>query len=87
MISAKTKPTANQAATALRLVAQSLSRSKSALGAFYRKKQYHLGAPKAITETTHKLARIIYTFLSQGGACEDPGATDYETKYVRTREA
>ena len=81
VISAKTKPTANRAAAALRLAAQSLSRSKSALGAYYRKKRYHLGAPKAITATAHKLARIIYALLSQGGAYEDPGETAYEAKY------
>ena len=81
MISAKTKRTANRAAAALRVAAQSLARSKSALGAYYRKKCYHLGAPKAITATAHKLARIIYALLSQGGAYEDPGENAYEEKY------
>lgn len=81
VISAKTKRTANRAAAALRVAAQSLSRSKSALGAYYRKKCYHLGPPKAITATAHKLARIIYALLSQGGAYEDPGENAYEEKY------
>ena len=81
VISAKTKPTANRAAAALRLAAQSVSRSRSALGAYYRKKRYHLGAPKAITATAHKLARILYALLSQGGTYEDLGETAYEAKY------
>jgi hypothetical protein len=81
MISAKTKRTANRAAAALRVAAQSLARSKSALGTYYRKKCYHLGAPKAITATAHKLARIIYALLSQGGVYEDLGETAYEAKY------
>ena len=65
----------------LRLSAQSLSHSKSALGAFYRKKRYHLGAAKAITATAHKLARILYSLLCNGTSYEDPGENAYEVKY------
>ena len=64
ILSSKTKPCANRAANALRLAARSLSNSKSALGAFYRRIRARLGAPKAITATAHKLARLIYpTFI------------------------
>ena len=35
------------------------SGSQSALGEFYRRMRAKLGAPKAITATAHKLARII----------------------------
>ncbi len=59
VISSRTKPNANRAAAALRMAASSLHRSDSALGAFLRRKKAHLGAPKAITATAHKLARII----------------------------
>ena len=51
VISSKTKPSANRAAAALRLAANALHRSGSALGAFLRRKKAHLGAPKAITAT------------------------------------
>ena len=57
VMSSKTKPSANRAATALRLAANALHRSGSALGAFLRRKKAHLGAPKAITATAHKLAQ------------------------------
>lgn len=80
-MSGKTKRTGNRAASALRISAQSLSNSKSALGAFYRKKRYHLGAAKAITATAHKLARIIYSLLTLGTTYEDPGENAYEEKY------
>ncbi len=63
MLSAKTKASANRAANALRLAARSLANSKSALGGFYRRIRSRLGAPKAITATAHKLARIIYSML------------------------
>lgn len=78
VLSRRTLPTANRAATALRLAAQSLHRSKSALGAFLRRKAAHLGMPKAITATAYKLARIIFALLSTGSAFVDPGQDAYE---------
>ena len=73
VISSKAKPSANRAAAALRLAANALHRSDSALGAFLRRKKAHLGAPKAITATAHKLARLIYTMLRYGQAYVDAG--------------
>jgi transposase len=55
----RSKPTANRAASALRLAAQGLVNSHSALGAYYRRIRARLGAPKAITATAHKLARLV----------------------------
>ena len=51
------------------------------MGAFYRRKRYHLGKAKAITATAHKLARIIYSLLSNGAAFEPSTEDDYEKKY------
>ena len=76
----RTKPSANRAANALRLAANGLHRSDSALGAFLRRKKTHLGAPKAITATAHKLARIIYATLKYGQEYSDAGAEYYETQ-------
>ena len=81
VISSRTKANANRAATALRLAANALHRSDSALGAFLRRKKAQLGAPKAITATAHKLARIIYSMLRYGQAYADAGAEYYETQY------
>jgi transposase len=53
----------NRAGQALRMAAQSLSRSQSALGAFYRRIRAHAGPKCAVTATAHKLARIIYHML------------------------
>jgi hypothetical protein len=44
----------------LRLTAWSLVRSHSYLGAYLRRQRARLRAPKAITATAHKLARILY---------------------------
>ena len=81
VISSKTKASANRAAAALRLAANALHRSDSALGAFLRRKKAHLGAPKAITATAHKLARIIYSMLRYGQQYVDAGAAYYESQY------
>ena len=81
VISSKTKPSANRAAAALRLAANALHRPDSALGAFLRRKKSHLGAPKAITATAHKLARIIYAMLRYGQQYVDAGAEQYERQH------
>jgi len=80
--SSKTSKVVNRAATAFRLAAQSLSNSKSALGGFYRRMRARLGAPKAITATAHKLARIFYHLWKNGGTYEDLGAGYYERHYA-----
>ena len=78
VMSSRTKPSANRAAAALRLAAHGLHRSDSDLGAFLRRKRAHLGAPKAITATAHKLARLIYSMLRYGQDYVDAGAEYYE---------
>ena len=58
-----------------------MHRSDSALGAFLRRKKAHLGAPKVITATAHKLARLIYSMLRYGQDYVDAGAEYYESQY------
>jgi hypothetical protein len=50
----------------LRLAAWALIRSHSYLGAYLRRQRSRLGAPKAITATAHKLARILYNLMRFG---------------------
>jgi transposase len=47
------------------VAALALFNSKSALGAYLRRQRSRLGAPKAITATAHKLARIIYHLVKE----------------------
>jgi transposase len=84
VLSAKSKPVANRAAATLRMAAFTLFRSKSALGAYLRRQRSRLGAPKAITATAHKLARLVYTMLKHGTVYVDAGQEYYEERY-RTR--
>lgn len=80
-LSGKTRASASRAAAALRLAAQSLARAGCALGAFYRRMRARLGAPKAITATAHKLAKIVYNMLKYGKEYVDVGAEYYEAQY------
>lgn len=80
-LSGKTKPSANRAAEVFRMAAFALSNSSSALGAFFRRMRARLGAPKAITATAHKIARLFYTMIRFGKDYEDTGARYYEEQY------
>lgn len=77
----RTRHVVNRAATALRLAAQAVGRSKTALGAFYRRLKSRLGAPKANTATAHKLARMVYRLLKFGQAYVDRGDQAYEEHF------
>ena len=77
----RTRRSQNRAAAALRMAAQSLERSKTALGAYYRRMKSRLGAPEAITAAAHKLARIVYSLLKHGQSYLDLGQDAYEQQY------
>jgi transposase len=64
VLSSRTQPTKNRAALALRMATQGLHRSDSFLGDYFRRMKARMGAPKAMTATAHKLARIIYHMVT-----------------------
>jgi transposase len=76
-----TRHVENRAATALRMAATSLWRSKTYLGAKFRRLRARLGAPKAITAMAHMLARLVYRMLRYGEQYVDKGMKYYEEKY------
>ncbi len=63
------------------MAAQAVSRSHSALGAFYRRIRSRAGAPKAITATAHKIARLFYTLWTKKDNYIDREADYYKQKY------
>lgn len=81
ILNSRTKPSDNRAAQALRMAAASLYRSKTAIGAFFRRMRSRLGAPKAITAAAHKLARILYRMLANGESYREAGENYYEQQY------
>jgi transposase len=76
-----------RAALALRMAAQSLHHSKSALGDFYRRMRAKLGAPKAITATAHKLARIIFHLVTTSQEFDDSKFASNQLRYQKRQEA
>ena len=81
----RTRHVVNRAAQAFRVAAQSLGRSKSYLGAFYRRMAARLGAPKAITATAHKLARILYRAIKYGQPYVDKGEQHLEEQHRKRK--
>jgi hypothetical protein len=78
----RTQKTGSRAATALRLAAQAVARSQKALGAFYRRIRAKRGAPKAMTATAHKLARIVYAMLKQRQPYHGQPLAAYEEQFA-----
>ena len=76
--SRRTRRSSHRLATALRLAAQTLSRSHSSLGVYYRRLRARLGPEKAITATAHKLARIIYRMLKYGEEYVEQGLRTWD---------
>lgn len=81
VLRSRTKKTQNRANLAFRLAAQSVSRSQSAIGAFFRRMRAKHGPAKAVTATAHKIARILYLMLKNRVAYADPGVSYYEQQY------
>ena len=81
-----TRKVKNRIALTLRMAAQSLQQSQSALGEFYRRMRAKLGAPKAITAAAHKLARIVYHLLTTKEAYSDSVFAKAEERYRKRSE-
>ena len=80
VLSSRTRRSANRVRQALKMAAQSLTRSQSALGAFYRRLCTRMDAPRANTAAAHKLARMVYFTLTRGEAFVEQGQQQYEEK-------
>ncbi len=81
ILSRKSKKVVNRAATAFRLAAYAAGKSDSSIGAFYRRLRNRIGAPKAITATAYKIARLFYMCIKTGKSYKDLGAEYYEKMY------
>ena len=80
MLHRGTRRVVSRTATALRMAASSLFRSRSYLGGQFRRLRMSKGAPKAITAMAHKLARLVYRLLRYGHEYVDKGTAHYEEK-------
>ena len=71
--------------TSLRVAAQSLLRSQTALGDRYRSLRARLGAPKAITALAHLLAKLIHRGLTRGQAFLQAGLDQLAQQAQQTK--
>jgi len=81
VLSCRTRRVLNRLANALRMAATTLERSKTAMGAYYRRMKAKLGAAEAVTAAAHKLARLLYGMLTQGDAYVRESLERYERRY------
>lgn len=78
---------ANRIAAVLRIAATSVQRSKSAIGASFRKVARHKSAAVAVFATARKLAQLIYRMLRFGQDYVDIGEAAYESQFAVRRLA
>src|SRR3984885_10676325 len=81
ILNRRTRKVVNRATGAFRNAAVTLIRSQSHLGAQYRRLRTRLGAPKAITAMTRKLACLFYRLIKHGRQYVDKGTEYYEARY------
>jgi transposase len=86
VLSSKTRQTNSRLSRALRIAAQTLARSRSHMGNFYRRIRARLGAPQAITAAAHKLARVIYHLLTTGQVYDETVFVIEEQKQAQRHE-
>jgi transposase len=78
---------ANRIAGVLRMAATSLQRSKTALGASFRRIARHKGGAVAVFATARQLARLIYRMLRYGHHYVDIGEEAYDHHFQTRRLA
>lgn len=77
LLSSTTRASANRAKSMFRMIAMSVARTDTALGAFYRRLSSRIGKAKAITATARKLAILVYRMLKGELTYQDPGSAAY----------
>jgi transposase len=78
---------ANRISGALRMAATSLQRSKTALGAAFRRIARHKGGAVAVFAIARKLSQLIYRMLRHGQDYVDIGEKAYEAQFEARRLA
>jgi len=78
---------ANRIAAALRMAALGIQRSKTAMGASFRRIARHKGKAVAVFATARQLARLIYRMLRYGQDYVDIGEAAFEAKFEARRLA
>jgi hypothetical protein len=75
----------NRAGELLRQAAVSVGRTRTALGAFYRRIAAAGSKAKAVVATAHKLGILVYRLISRGASYVEVGLERYERAYNERR--
>lgn len=78
---------ANRIAGVLRMAATSMQRSKTALGAAFRRIARHKGGAVAVFAIARRLAQLVYRMLRHGQDYIDVGAKAYDATFASKRLA
>ncbi len=81
VLRSRTLKTVNRATQAFRQAAQSVARSDTAFGAFFRRMRAKLGPEQATVATAHKIARVVYHLLKTHEAVEAMSVAEYERQW------
>lgn len=76
---------ANRIANALRMAASSVQRTKTALGAAYRRIARYKGKTVAVFATARRLAQLVYRMLRYGQDYVDEGEKAYDARFAAKR--
>jgi transposase len=87
LIRQRARESRNRVANALRMAAESLSRSDSYLGARYRQLRARLGGQKAVKAMARYLACLVYRLLTKGQDYLDRGAAYFQKKRTERERA
>ena len=85
VLRSRTLKTVNRATQAFRQAAQSVARSDTAFGAYFRRMRAKLGPQQATVATAHKIARVVYHLLKNHEAFNETTVAEY-TQQCRDRE-
>lgn len=81
----KRPPSTNRVTTALKLCAQALACTDTALGACYRRLKPRIGTGRAKTAIARKIAIHYYRLVAHGIVYDDPGANSYDERFREKR--
>ena len=80
VLRSRTMKVHSRANQAFRQAAHSVTRSHSAIGAYYRAMRARLGPKQAIVATAHKIARTVYHLLKTREPYREASADEYDRK-------
>lgn len=87
LLRSRTRPGVHYAAVIFKQAAAAVTRTETALGAYYRQLAVRIGKGKALTALARKIAEQYYNLMRYGREFVDIGAKAYEERYHKRQIA